>query len=369
MENDGVTAVIDAVTGAIQTLLDLLSGKKTISDVLWDSLEGFFSKVGEFFGRMVISLVNALIDVINKIPTINLEHLDYDAIFGTPSAPPNNGGSREDLLEEKATYTADFGTNSTGGGGDSTGIGGGSRGTTLARGDSGDAVTELQKFLASLGYYTDQIDGLFGPETERGLALFQGESGLGMTGTLTPETQAYIDALTAAEESTTTMAESAIVIGEGLDGAALSLESAGISASRASSAGGKLVTAITALWRKLAGIRVPSNVGNGAGGGGENVPMAYAVGLDTVPYDGYRATLHRGEMVLNASEASAYRLSREAMAFGGGTEIDYDRLAYAMGHIGIDIDGRRAGRLVERGVSARQYERAVAYERANPTVG
>lgn len=41
------------------------------------------------------------------------------------------------------------------------------------------------------------------------------------------------------------------------------------------------------------------------GGGGRS--NAHASGLSYVPYDGYPATLHRGETVLNAHEAEAYR--------------------------------------------------------------
>lgn len=41
---------------------------------------------------------------------------------------------------------------------------------------------------------------------------------------------------------------------------------------------------------------------SGAGGGGEDADGSHAAGLDYVPFDGYRAILHKGEAVIPASE-------------------------------------------------------------------
>jgi len=87
----------------------------------------------------------------------------------------------------------------------------------------------------------------------------------------------------------------------------------------------------------------------GGGGGGNQ----HASGLDYVPYDGYLASLHRGEAVLNRAEAAAYR-------FKGGSgvaAIDYGALASAMSGMTVQMDGRVVGRLVERSVSTAQGER------------
>ena len=42
-------------------------------------------------------------------------------------------------------------------------------------------------------------------------------------------------------------------------------------------------------------------------GNGRSVDGSHASGLSYVPFDGYLARLHRGEAVLTASEAAAYR--------------------------------------------------------------
>ena len=104
-------------------------------------------------------------------------------------------------------------------------------------------------------------------------------------------------------------------------------------------------SAIDDLAGRLRRINVPND--NGGGGG------SFAVGLDNVPYDGFVATLHRGETVLNRAEAAAYR-------FKGGSgvaAIDYGALASAMAGMTVQMDGRVVGRLVERSVSTAQGER------------
>ena len=94
-----------------------------------------------------------------------------------------------------------------------------------------------------------------------------------------------------------------------------------------------------------------NELANSAGGGGGG--NEHASGLDYVPYDGYLASLHRGETVLNRAEAAAYR-------FKGGSgvaAIDYGALASAMSGMTVQMDGRVVGRLVERSVSTAQGER------------
>ena len=66
------------------------------------------------------------------------------------------------------------------------------------------------------------------------------------------------------------------------------------------------------LWNSLFGNRsVNVDVsGSGSGGGKPNLPGldgTHASGLNYVPFDGYLAMLHRGEMVLTSAEAAMYR--------------------------------------------------------------
>lgn len=66
---------------------------------------------------------------------------------------------------------------------------------------------------------------------------------------------------------------------------------------------------------------------------GSNVPGAKS-GLDYVPYDDYLVRLHKGEKVLTAEEARAYRAGESAGASGGA---DYDGVGFSGGSRGVTI--------------------------------
>ena len=66
---------------------------------------------------------------------------------------------------------------------------------------------------------------------------------------------------------------------------------------------------------------------------GSNVPGAKS-GLDYVPYDDYLVRLHKGEKVLTAEEARAYRAGKSAGASGGA---DYNGVGFAGGGRGVTI--------------------------------
>lgn len=72
---------------------------------------------------------------------------------------------------------------------------------------------------------------------------------------------------------------------------------------------------------------------------GATVP-SHAGGLDYVPYDNYRANLHREEMVLKPSEARAYRQGR-----GGETSVV---LNFAPGAVAVTMTGRESESEMER---------------------
>lgn len=66
-------------------------------------------------------------------------------------------------------------------------------------------------------------------------------------------------------------------------------------------------------------------------------------GLDYVPYDGYTATLHKGERILTAEENRSY-------SAGGNTNIDYDRMerimVRAVSQLSLKYDEREVARVV-----------------------
>lgn len=72
--------------------------------------------------------------------------------------------------------------------------------------------------------------------------------------------------------------------------------------------------------------------------------MFHYNGLDYVPYDGYTATLHKGERVLTAEENKSYTIN------GGGTNIDYDRMermmVRAVSQLSIKYNEREVARVV-----------------------
>lgn len=77
-----------------------------------------------------------------------------------------------------------------------TGASGGpvSSDSALRAGATGDAVAELQRQLAQLGYGVGAADGVFGPNTERAVQSFQREHNLPVTGAADDATMAAIRA-------------------------------------------------------------------------------------------------------------------------------------------------------------------------------
>ena len=59
---------------------------------------------------------------------------------------------------------------------------------SLRRGSRGDLVTTLQKRLKTWGYYTGNVDGVFGSQTEQAVKYFQRKNGLEVDGIVGPAT-------------------------------------------------------------------------------------------------------------------------------------------------------------------------------------
>lgn len=83
--------------------------------------------------------------------------------------------------------------------------------TALCKGDSGDAVKELQMVLITAGYScgTYGADGDFGSATERAVKAFQADHNIAVSGKIDEATQAALDALTVedADDNVTDAAE------------------------------------------------------------------------------------------------------------------------------------------------------------------
>ncbi len=58
----------------------------------------------------------------------------------------------------------------------------------LRNGDQGGDVAVLQRILQDVGFYNERIDGLYGPNTENSVRMFQEEKGLAVTGEVGEET-------------------------------------------------------------------------------------------------------------------------------------------------------------------------------------
>lgn len=67
----------------------------------------------------------------------------------------------------------------------------------LRNGSTGQAVTDLQSRLYTLGYYSGEIDGQFGPGTRDAVVLFQKENGLMADGLVGSETKEILFSVSA----------------------------------------------------------------------------------------------------------------------------------------------------------------------------
>lgn len=85
-----------------------------------------------------------------------------------------------------------------------------------------------------------------------------------------------------------------------------------------------LVSWFNGLWDNLFGNRSVNVDVNSSGTDG-----SHAGGLDYVPYNNYVANLHRGEMVLTADEATAYRKGDANMAGGMTFNIDINGIQFS----------------------------------------
>lgn len=80
--------------------------------------------------------------------------------------------------------------------------------TLLKKGSEGDAVTQLQKRLTELGYYTGPITGHFGDNTSKAVKSFQRANNLSADGVVGPKTRAVLNSSNAIPKSEATYDDS-----------------------------------------------------------------------------------------------------------------------------------------------------------------
>ena len=374
IESDGVEKVLDGLVAGIEWLLDVISGKKDI-----------FEEFGNGLRKMFHGIINELIDWVNSSFGLSLEHIGEGGEGGKGGKggegsegkgkskiehePTNNGmlTSLANVFPNSIFSPVDKGVSWIKGqfsplfGIDSYTVSGGAKPREVTTSGSG-------RFGATREGGVDRVAGFAkgggsgrnkNASTEVEPVVKTLTSAVESTANAAEQTTTAQESVTTALESAASAAESSASAASGTASAATSvgtnLRKAATKASVASSAASSLSSgisslqsAISSLARKVNSYTVPT------GGGGTSTPERYAVGLDYVPYDGYGAILHKGEMVLTAAEASAFRFGGHAGTGGG---FDAGALAAAMQGVEVTMDGRMVGRLVERSVSTAQSVR------------
>lgn len=281
LSGDVLSGMVDGLVSAASFLLDLMSGKITIGDVIqsglesaWNWIAGKFQELGNTIGNWFVDGINQFIQGLNSISIFGQNPFNISLLkrFG-----------EDDKVDSKSVEKVNSAMS--------------------------DTASQAEQTATSAGAMAEASDA----------------ARTAMVGT---------------------WASMALV-----DSAASGLKTSMLSAKAAASG---ISGAIAGLVSRIRS----TSVSAGSGGAGTTRVSKYAVGLDVVPYDEYPALLHKGEMVLNAAEASAYRMGSERIA---SMSIDYEQLARAMANVSLEMDGQKVGRLVEKSVSTAQSAR---YNRA-----
>ena len=334
MSGDFVERSADALVNLINWILDLLQDPwGTISagitgalETAWDWLMGKAGELGEWIKTSIATALEGL-----DLPDWAKRLLGIGG---------DNGGG----VSGGATFTNPWGGTVTLPPSEWSGT----KAANTKRGGAGRFTESAEAIDASMDEAKSAVDGA--KESADAMAEAQAQTAEATAQTATSaETTAQNEANTAT--ATGSAAKSAANSASRAARLASSLVSINNKLGAASSASGNLGSALASLIAAL------NNASSRARSGAVVTPGAatkYAVGLDRVPYDNYPALLHKGEMVLTAAQASAYRFTGSA-GVGGG--IDAGALASAMSGLAVEMDGRVVGRLVERSVSAQQAVR------------
>lgn len=130
------------------------------------------------------------------------------------------------------------------------------------------------------------------------------------------------------------------------------LGSSADAAKNVTSSGSAVAEALNGVADKLNSFAI-----SGAGG----LEPEAAIGINDVPWDGYRAKLHKGEAVLSRSEADKWRNGSSSADMA---EMVADAVRDTLGHLYLNMDGKRVAdgttRRTERNISANSYARVRA---------
>ena len=152
------------------------------------------------------------------------------------------------------------------------------------------------------------------------------------------------DALNAAKDTQKEIdaTEQQIAITEAAVNAAME-DSFNGAASGVQSGGQAVAGALEGAAGAISSIKIPSSIGGGEGSG-----TGEATGMDYVPYDGFRAELHRGEAVLTKGENIARRNGYDYLEMASAME---DALIAALKKVDVNMDGQKVGNMTTAPVS------------------
>lgn len=403
LSSDRVKDIIDGLVDAANGLLDVISGKKSLGELLAEWTSGLKGVVDQFMGWIKDGFIDMLNDILPHIPFLKDFHMETSAerearLANAERLREAYGGERVgnyllnyDMLDQEALDYI-------------KGQEGGLTSSTSEIREAAEAAVEsyLSEIAQELGVDTSElyakltdeemaeleqkVSSTLAGEDEQQERINQAQGVLAEN-----EVQSYEDFARIAGASPETggaLLEAIKTLrGEGAEGfwqeapdyenlpyneataqlagleagasaagtsaedAAAGMDDVARTSSRVSSGMSGLPGALSAFTAGLASATHEANSFHMPSGG------EYAVGLDRVPYDNYPALLHKGEMVLTAAEASAFRFGGTGSSGGG---FDVNGLASAIAGMAVQMDGKTVGRLVERSVS---QEQGVRYNR------
>ncbi len=150
-------------------------------------------------GMKLGSTSEAVRNLQKDLTTLGFYYGDITGHFGTMTEKAvekfqkSRGMTQDGVVGEKTLAAIASALKSTG---NTSASASGSVGGALREGDSGDAVTELQTMLKSLGYYYGDITGNFGDLTRKAVRAFQDKQNLTVDGIAGPSTMNKLRSLT-----------------------------------------------------------------------------------------------------------------------------------------------------------------------------